>query len=224
MTFRSTASLLALVSLAIGPVPSALLPSAGFDVAHAESSNGKSNSKNKSTNSDSRGKSANPSHGSSSDKAASREPSQGDLASELKGLNAVEANPKALEHAAPNSQVGRIAAYQDAAQLTLAVEAELTKAEKALAELEIPARGTDDIDAVIAALDPEADGYEAALAALQSERAAAKIYEDAVDAVTEAAKQVIAATEAEEDALLTASGGRDLSDEAIAHIRAVLDL
>ena len=47
----------------------------------------------------------------------------------------------------------------------------------------------------------------------------------AVDAaVTVATEQFDEATETEKAALLTASDGRDLSDEAIAYIRAVLNL
>lgn len=231
MTFRSTATLLGLVTLALGPIPSALLPMAGLDVAYAESGksngNGKSDSNSKSNSSESRGNSANASNGNSggrTDKATTGELSKGDLASELKGLNAVMANPNALEHAAPGSQVGRIAAYKDAAELTIAAESAQDAAEAALAQLEVPARETDEIDAVIAALDPEAEGYEAELAALQAERAAAETYEDALVAVTEAAEQVDEAAEDEKAALLTASDGRELSDEAIAYIRAVLNL
>ena len=239
MTFRSTATLLGLVALALGPIPSALLPMTGLDMAYAESgkSNGNGKSASQSNSSESRGKSTNAhaSNGKSesrADKAAvatddiSKDDriSKGDLASELKGLNAVKANPNALEHASPNSQVGRIAAYQDAAELTIEAEAALDGAATILAGLDVPARGTDEIDAVIAALDPEAEGYAGALAALQAERAAASAYEDALAAVTVATEQFDEATETETAALLTASDGRDLSDEAIAYIRAVLNL
>jgi hypothetical protein len=231
MSIKSAATILGLVTLAIGPVPSALLPMAGLDVAYAESGksngNGNGNGKSDSKGSESRGNSANASQGNSggnAGKTATGGSSHGDLASELKGLNAVKANPNALEHAAPDSQVGRIAAYKDAAELTISAASALADAEAALAELDVPARGTDEIDAVIAALDPAAEGYEAELAALTAERAAAEIYEDALVAVTVAAEQVDKAEKAERAALLTASDGRQLSDEAIAYIREVLDL
>jgi hypothetical protein len=152
------------------------------------------------------------------------DPSQGDLASELKGLNAVKANPNALDHAAPNSQVGRIAAYRDAAELTLTAHAALQDAEAVLAGLDVPARSTGEIDAAIADLDPAAAGYVETLAALEAERALAATYEEAVATVETAAARMEAATAAEAAALLTASGGRVLSHEAIAHIRSVLDL
>ena len=231
MSIKSAATILGLVTLALGPIPSALLPMAGLDVAYAESGKSNGNGKKESKGSESRGNSANAqasngNAGGQSNKSAgsSGGKSNGDLASELKGLNAVKANPNALKNASLNSQVGRIAAYQDAAQLTIATEAALDEAEAALAELEVSARGTDEIDAVIAALDPEVESYEAELAALQAERAAAGAYEDAVVAVTVAGEQVDEATEAEKSALLMASDGRELSDEAIAYIRAVLNL
>lgn len=233
MSFKSTVTLLGLVTLALGPIPSALLPMTGLDVAYAESgkSNGNGKGTSKSNSAESRGNSANAqaSNGTSGNQtgkaaAASGGNSNGALASELKGLNAVKANPNALENAAPNSQVGRIAAYQDAAVLTIEAQASLDEAEATVAGLHVPARGTDEIDAVIAALDPHAEGYAEDLASLQAERDAAEAYEDAVAAVQLATDDYEQATETEKAALLTASDGRELSDEAIAYIRSVLNL
>jgi hypothetical protein len=233
MTFRSTATVLGLVTLALGPLPSALLPMTGLDMAHAESGksngNGNGNGSDKGTGAGSHGNSANApaANGATRSQAGQNsgdDPSQGDLASELKGLNAVKANPNALDHAAPNSQVGRIAAYRDAAELTLTVHAALQDAEAVLAGLDVPARSTGEIDAAIADLDPAAAGYAETLAALEAERALAATYEEAVATVATAAARMEAATAAEAAALLTASGGRVLSHEAIAHIRSVLDL
>ena len=229
MTLKSTVTILGLAALAIGPALAALLPMAGFDVAYAESGKSNGNGKSESKSSESRGNSANAhaSNGGSGgqSKAASADgTSHGDLASELKGLNAVKANPNALEHASPNSQVGRIATYRDAAEVTIGAQAALEEAAEALADLPVPERGTDEIDAAIAELDPNAAGYAEELAALQEERAIAEEYEDAVEAVADAAEQVDEAAETEKAALLAASGGRELSDEAIAYIRSVLNL
>lgn len=233
MHLKSTAAVLGLVALAIGPVPAALFPTTGVDVAHAESgkSNGNGNSGSHGNSSASHGNAAaaQSAQGNSAvqvAKAASGATVRGNgaLASELKGLNAVKANPNALEHAAPNSQVGRIAAYRDAAQASINAQTALTDAETALAGLEVPARDIEAIDGDIAALDPNSAGYADDLAALQAERTNAKAYTDAMAAVDLATKQLATSGETEQAALLAASGGRELSDEAIAYIRSVLKL
>ena len=231
MKLTSTAAILGLVALAVGPLPAALIPLASFDAAQAENSKGNGNSGNPGDSSVSHGNSAtalaaNSGNPGQSAKAIASTGANGNgaLASELKGLNAVKANPNALDHAAPNSQVGRIAAYRDAAQITVSAKADLAAAETALAGLEVPVRGVDAIDAEIAALDPNAAGYDDALAALQAERANAEAYAEAVAAVDLATEQLGTAGETEEAALLTASGGRPLSDEAIAYIRSILKL
>lgn len=149
---------------------------------------------------------------------------KGGLASELKGLNAVKANPNALEHAAPGSQVGRIALYRDAALATNDVVAAQEEAAAALAALPVPTATVEEVDAAIALLDPAAVDYQAALDALTQERADIVAYDEALAAVTDAEGNLTAAQEAEDAALLVASGGRTLSDEAIAYIRSVLNL
>jgi hypothetical protein len=182
----------------------------------------------------------------------------GKLRSELKGLNAVHANPQALANAAPNSQVGRIAAYKTAALGTIAAaEAALTaQADKDAAQALLDSANADlavldeaytglstaEIDATVAALDPAALDYQAQLDALNADRTAAAQHEadraelqtaadNAAAAVTEAdldlteaEAEAEAAETAESDALLMASGGRELSNEAIAYIRDLLGL
>ena len=148
----------------------------------------------------------------------------GALAAELKGLNAVKANPNALEHAAPGSQVGRIAAYRDAALITEQLHRDLTQANLALAALPVPARNIATVDAAIAALDTTAADYPGALAMLQAERAVIVTYRHAVTAAEAAELAVTAAQVTEDAALLTASDGRVLSDAALAYIREVLNL
>ena len=155
---------------------------------------------------------------------AGAKPGKGGLASELKGLNAVKANPNALENAAPNSQVGRIAAYRDAALVTGEKAAALAQAREDLAGLPAPTRTLTEIEAEIAALDPAAVDYADKLAALEAEKAATESYADAAAIVAAAEAELEAAAEAEHAALLTASNGRELSDEAIAYIRDVLNL
>ena len=176
------------------------------------------------------------------DDAASSIPDKHGLASELKGLNAVKANPNALENASPNSQVGRIAAYRDAALATAEVATVLADAEAVRDDLPVPARTVAEIDADIVAidtaiglLDTASPTYDADLAALQAGRVLIVDELDqtvaqnlaiaaAQDLVDTAAANLDAAQGLEDSALLTAANGRTLSDEAIAYIRAVLGL
>jgi uncharacterized protein YukE len=155
---------------------------------------------------------------------------QGRYASELKGLNAAHASPTALAHAAANSQVGRIATYQEAALFTLEAEQDLADAEKALQdELDsYTGRTSEEIQSDIGELDPEAEGYEDALSALEDELAAAEAHESRVveleDAVEAAEDALEGAEDAEAEAFLAASGGRTLSPEAMAYFRGLLGL
>jgi len=202
MSFSTAKILLAASALALTVTP-----------ALADKSNGKA-----------KGKSAEHSQPSQSAKSAKSAGGNGALASELKGLNAAHASPTALANAAPNSQVGRIALYRDAALLTADKAAALDAANLALEGLAPPTRSVADIDAAIAGLDPLAEGYADALAALQQEKADAEAYGIAAGAAELAALELAAAQEAEEAALLSASDGRILSDAAIAYLRQLLDL
>lgn len=117
---------------------------------------------------------------------------QGKLASELKGMNAVHASATALANAAPNSQVGRIAAYRDAALATIAAGTAVADAQAALdaaladqaqAQADLDAlngsytgRTSDEINTDIAALDPAAPDYQEKLDGLNAELTAAQDY------------------------------------------------
>ena len=123
-------------------------------------------------------------------------------------------------------------------------EVSRTTAETALSDLDssYSGRSTADIDADIAALDPAATDYQDQLDNLTAERTAAADYEtqratleadvaSATDAVTDAEIAVTdaetAATDAaatEEEALLSASNGRELSDPALDYLRDQLGL
>ena len=188
---------------------------------NGKSNGGKSNNGNSTQHSNSSG--GQSSKGNSS-AAHSDKSNHGDLASELKGLNAVKANPNALDKASPNSQVGRIAQYQDAALATIAVQDGLEQAAAELAALPVPDRNLASIAAAIAALDPASATYAHDLAVLTAEQAAALAYADAKAAVAQATKDLAQARRAEEAALLRASNGRVLSAEAIAYVRDILGL
>lgn len=201
-----------LLALALGPLPAVLAQGTGFDAAFAENSKGNGNGGGDSKgggNSESKGSE----NGGGQKKGADN--GKGDLASELKGMNAVHANPKALENADPNSQVGKIAAYKDAALATQAAEdavktaeADLAAANEALAAAE----------ALPATTDEETAAKEAAIEAANTAIA------DATAAVDSAKAALMTAAADEEAALLVASDGRILSDEAIAYIRKELGL
>ena len=235
MTLRNTLATFAVLALAAGLSP-------------ALADNGKSNGQgathgNSGSNGNASSGSQATTHGNSAKHAAvAATPDKHGLASELKGLNAVKANANALEHANPNSQVGRIAAYRDAALATAEVAGALADAEAVRDALPVPARTVAAIDADIVAidaaiglLDTASPTYDADLAALQADRvlivdeldltvAQNLAIADAQLLVDAAAANLDAAQGLEDDALLTASNGRTLSDEAIAYIRAVLGL
>ncbi len=117
----------------------------------------------------------------------------GKMASELKGLNAFHASETAFANASPNSQVGRIAVYREAALGTIAAgdaaeeaaaaleqaAAALSASEQAQADLDqnYSGRTTAEIAADMAALDPAAAEYQSSLDALNAERTAAETYE-----------------------------------------------
>ncbi|MCC0063450.1 MAG: hypothetical protein H6895_05080 [Defluviimonas sp.] len=110
------------------------------------------------------------------------------IASELKDANAASVNPGAMAGAAPNSQVGRIAEFRDAALATIAAgesldaaEAGLASAQTALADATAAlealdgtydGRTADAIATDIAALDPAAADHQTALDAFNAEMAA----------------------------------------------------
>jgi hypothetical protein len=205
-SLQSSLKVAGLLALALGPLPVVLAQGMGLEAAFAENSkgngggNGNSGGVSESKGSDNKG----------GGQTKGADNGKGDLASELKGMNAVHANPKALENADPNSQVGKIAAYKDAALATQAAEdavkiaeTELAAANEALVAAEaVPATTDEETAAKAAAIEAANTAIASATAAVDSANAA----------LTTAAAD-------EEAALLLASDGRILSDEAIAYIR-----
>lgn len=139
----------------------------------------------------------------------------GALHSELKGLNAVHASASALENAAPNSQVGRIAAYRDAALATIAaaevaagadlgVQEALERLAMEESELEALSSGytgrtSAEVQADIDGLDPADPDYAAKLADLDAELDGAVAHETEVAAgqlEVDAARSDLAISEA----------------------------
>lgn len=130
---------------------------------------------------------------------------RGAIASELRGLNAAHANPRAMENASPDSMPGKLYIYQQAQQ----EYAGLADAEAdALAEYE---RLTSLTDGEIADEFPEEGGYEVAVTN------AAIAYEDAQADAVDAEADI-------ETSLVTLTDGRDLSDDAVAELNRLLGL
>jgi uncharacterized membrane protein len=168
----------------------------------------------------------------------------GGLASELGGLNAAN----------PNSQVGKIAAYQEAAFETKDAYSEWQDAyadylahkdsysgpssEDIQDQLDAANATNADLDDQISDLDPADPDYEGKKSALEDQKvdtaglesdlATATEYETKLDELTEASNAAGAAYEeaqgAEAEALDTAAGGRDLSDAAVEELRDTLGL
>lgn len=232
MKFKSLVLAGGVVALALGPIPGALTSldlalannGKGGGSENAGGGNGNSGGNGGGNGNSSVQASIAPSAKTQSSDGGSAPGSHGLLASELKGLNAVKANPNALLHASPNSQVGRIALYQTAAVASFEAADAVDEAQAALDLLPVPTRSLAEIRADIAALDPAALDYETALADLKAERDAARAYIDAKNALSDATDAAELAAAEEEAALLTASGGRVLSDDAVAYIRAALGL
>lgn len=229
---RPIISVLGVTALLLGPI-GLQIPSIGATEAFAGGGNGNGggNGGRESSSKTSAGKSGASEGVARVEKPAKAKGSHGLLASELKGLNAAHASPNALANASPNSQVGRLATYRDAAIATAGAQGAIDDATTALAEFDAVNTGrlVTEIEADIVALDPTALDYDAAqLVALSLELETAQT-RDADRAVlagalvtAEDAADGAATTEA--DALFAAAKGRTLSPEAIAYLRDLLNI
>lgn len=227
---RTIALMLGVSALVLGPF-GASLPGIGADAAFAKNNGGGGNGGGKGGgNAGGAGKSADRAVGNGNAKAAKAATASGKvrsanldgttapknghgaLASELKGLNAVHANANALANASPNSQVGRIALYRDAALETITAGEALADAETALSDAEAAlsqkqaeldalneshaGRSLAEIDAEIAGLDPAAVDFQSHLDALDAERVAAADFESRQDGLEGAVAEATADLEA----------------------------
>lgn len=150
-------------------------------------------------------------HGNSGRASGNREaastPTNGSIASELKGLNAAHANDKALENAAPNSMPGKLASYRDTTAAAATAQDDVIAAEDALtaAEQELDRLGNLS-DEDIAAEFPDDDYDDAVTAAENDVETAAGNLSDA------------------EEALDDLTGGRELSSEAMDQLNDLLSM
>ena len=143
---------------------------------------------------------------------------KGEDASELKGLNSSHASEAALDHASDRSRVGRNRIYLEAAIDTKVAKEHLenrtvtmSQAQAALdwAQLEL-------LSEIAAGVDTTA--AEAAVNQASQELTLAQVHDAIAQAKYEADLVV------EQEALLNATGGRNLSDDALAEYRSNLGL
>lgn len=232
MRNKSVALALGLASLALSPIVQVLPGASGFDAAYAEKvNNGKDKGHDKQEkHSASVGQSNGKALGHAK-KAAGVEIlwddldevlSQGDLASHLKGLNAVRANPTAMENADPDSQVGRIVAYRDATIESKILTERLAVASAKLSAMTRPTYSVAQVDLAISKLDPADPRYQEKLEMLQDYRVDAGAYEAAAAELADAREALAVSQRLEEDRLFTASNGVILSPAELEYVRSVL--
>lgn len=212
--------LFSLAALGLSPLPT-LLSVGDMDAAYAGNGSG-----NGGGNGNGGGKSGDKSSKSSkADKAKKTTKTKagtGAIASELKGLNAYHASSTAFENAAPNSQVGRIAAYREAAMATQDAGAAVDDAELALGAAE---QTLSDAQAAYDAAKQSGSATQEELDALQADIDAAQGDMDLAQADYDTAvEDAETLTMAEEEALLEASNGRVLSRGAIEYLREKLGI
>ena len=129
---------------------------------------------------------------------------RGAIASELKSLNAAHASPNAMANASPDSMPGKLNTYKEN---RLALVEAVEEQDEAYAEFQRLSGLTEE---EIATEFPEG-GYEDALSTATNTYA--RLREDAVTAQTDS-----------EEALQILTGGRTLSDAAMAELHALLGL
>lgn len=121
--------------------------------------------------------------------------------SELGALNAARANPNALKNAAPNSRVGRIAAYRDAVLEGRELEAELQEKTALFESMTPPDREIAEIEGALAAVRTDIDVKADEVARLEAELAEAGGEDAALQDQLDAAREALTAAQAAEDGL-----------------------
>ncbi|MGP1357387.1 hypothetical protein [Roseicyclus sp.] len=150
---------------------------------------------------------------------------QGAIASELRNANAANANINAMLNAAPDSNVGRLNTLREAIGES---EEAYTEWQAAYSDYiafrdSYDGRTAAEIEEEIAGLDDTSATYEEELARLTAELEAAEGYDAELDRLAGLSNDAAEAYEEvqglEEDALLAVTGGRELSDAAMAELR-----
>ena len=220
MHLKALTITLSLAAIGLTPIPAGLFDSlVDFDQAQAKGNGGGNGAGNGGGNGG--GKPDKPNKGGKSDKAKKPSSGNGALASELKGLNAYHASNTAFSNAAPNSRVGRLAAYREAALAAAGAQDAIDEAQTNLdAANQALADANAALDEAIAAGAPQEDIDLLQDAADQ----AALDAESAQTALDEAVADAEGAALTEEEALLSASDGRVLSRGTIEYLREQLGI
>ncbi len=148
----------------------------------------------------------------------------------LRNLNASKAAAPAFRNASPNSNVGKIATYQAAAEAYYDLRGDLYDARRELRDLNesYDGRSSDDIADDIAALDPADPNYEDDLNALEDELRDAETYEEARDDlradVRDLRVDVLVAEKEAEHAFFEASKGNTLTKSSLSEFHSNLQL
>jgi len=169
-------------------------------------------------------------HGNGKANANANDANHGSIASSLGALNAAHASANALAHASPNSRVGKIAAYKEAAiaakaadQAVADAQANLDAANQAVADAQ---KALDDAEAALAAnVDPAKVGpltaaVTAAQTNLDNANAAAA---DAQTALTDA-QNAAATADATRDQALAAAANKPITDQVIDAVNNLLGI
>jgi hypothetical protein len=173
---------------------------------------------------------------------ASDDESQGSTASSLGALNAAHASDTALDNASPNSRVGKIAAYRDAAlaaktadQAVADRQADLDAANQTVADdtqaLADAQKALDDANALNADADPANDVDQATIDALTTDRDTAQTDLDAANLAAADAAQALAAAQAAaatadetRDDALAAAANKPITDEVVDAVNELLGI
>ncbi|MEP2029246.1 MAG: hypothetical protein ABJI96_11140, partial [Paracoccaceae bacterium] len=148
----------------------------------------------------------------------------------LKNLNASNAAAQAFRNASPNSNVGKIATYQEAAEDYYALRDDLTDARRELKAFNesYDGRTSEEIAEDIAALDPNDPDYDADRDALAEELKEASDFEDErmelADDVRDVRRETLFASKDAEQAFYQASKGSSLTPQALSEFHSNLGL
>ncbi len=148
----------------------------------------------------------------------------------LRNLNASKAAAPAFRNASPNSNVGKIATYQAAAEAYYDLRGDLYDARRELRDLNesYDGRSSDDIADDIAALDPSDPNYQDDLNALEDELRDAETYEEARDDlradVRDLRVDALVAEKEAEHAFFEASKGATLTKSSLSEFHSNLQL
>lgn len=148
----------------------------------------------------------------------------------LRNLNAAKASPVAFRNASPNSNVGKISAYQASAEAYYSSQERLQRRQVRSKNLDenYDGRTSTEVLGDIADLDPNSDTFEEDFDALESELSDAQDYEQKRKSLSKSittAKRDVGETkqQAEQD-FFDASKGREVTKQTLGQLHRILGL